>query len=132
MDQLRCLTSAFKQKKHLILWYSGIDLITTKARRELVNERTSTQNHIRVHRDHIFREFQGKSVLIDGKRKHIEPFYKLFGKASRYIMRNYPHPSNILKLGDTRSSDGCCYFCFIIGCKKGRKKSFLGGLRLIV
>lgn len=72
----------------------------TRARRELVNERTSTQNLIRVHMDHIFREFQGKSVWTDGKRKHVQPFSTLFGKASCYMMRNYPHPSDILKLGE--------------------------------
>ena len=72
----------------------------TRARRELVNERTSTENLIRVHMDHIFREFQGKSVWKDGKRKHVQPFSKLFGKAPRYMMRNHPHPSDILKLGE--------------------------------
>ena len=46
----------------------------TRARRELVGERTSTENLIRVHLDHIFREFQGKSIWEDGKRKHVQPF----------------------------------------------------------
>jgi len=72
----------------------------TRARRELVDERTSTQNLIRVHMDHVFREFQGKSVWEDGKRKHIQPFSKLFGKAPRYIMKHYPHPSDIVDLGE--------------------------------
>lgn len=72
----------------------------TRARRELVNERTQTQNHIRMHMDHIFREFQGKSVWVNGKRETIKPFSDLFGKSSLYLMRHYPHPSDILALGE--------------------------------
>ncbi|MCL6574036.1 MAG: IS110 family transposase, partial [Bacillus sp. (in: Bacteria)] len=72
----------------------------TRARRELVGERTSTQNLIRVHLDHIFREFQGKSMWINGKREHITPFSTLFGKAPRYLMRHYLHPSELLSLGE--------------------------------
>jgi transposase len=72
----------------------------TRARRELVGERTSTQNLIRVHLDHIFREFQGKSMWINGKREHITPFSTLFGKAPRYLMRHHLHPSDILSLGE--------------------------------
>jgi transposase len=34
----------------------------TRARCELVGERTSIQNLIRGHVDHIFQEFQGKSI----------------------------------------------------------------------
>lgn len=71
----------------------------TRARRELVDERTSTQNLIRMHLDHVFREFQGISVWKDGKRKHVKPFSKLFGKAPCYLMRNHPHPSDMLELG---------------------------------
>jgi transposase len=72
----------------------------TRARRESVGERTATQNLIRMHMDHIFREFQGKSVWRKGKRKHVQPFSSLFGKSALYIMRNYPHPSDILTLGE--------------------------------
>lgn len=72
----------------------------TRARRELVGERTSTENLIRVYVDHIFREFQGKSMWINGKREHVEPFSKLFGKAPRYFMRHCLHPSDILTLGE--------------------------------
>jgi transposase len=72
----------------------------TRARRELVNERTATQNLIRVHLDHIFREFQGKSVWVNGKREHVQPFSQLFGKAPRYLMRHCLHPSDILTLGE--------------------------------
>ncbi|WP_147536298.1 transposase, partial [Bacillus marasmi] len=72
----------------------------TRARRELVEERTETQNLIRMHMDHIFREFQGKSVWVNGKREHVGPLSKLFGKSALYLMRHYPHPSDILTLGE--------------------------------
>lgn len=72
----------------------------TRARGELVGERTTTQNLIRVRLDHIFREFQGKSVWENEKRKHVQPFSHLFGKAPLYFMRHYPHPTDILTLGE--------------------------------
>lgn len=71
----------------------------TRARRTLVQEKTSIQNQIRTYADYIFREFQGKSVWVNGKRKDVKPLSDLFGKASRYIMRNCLHPSDILELG---------------------------------
>nr|WP_245831792.1 IS110 family transposase [Oceanobacillus senegalensis] len=71
----------------------------TRARRSLVKERTSLQNLIRSYLDQIFREMQGKSIWNDGKREHVKPFTDLFGKTSRYLMRHYPHPSDILQLG---------------------------------
>jgi transposase len=72
----------------------------TRARRELVGDRTSTQNLIRMHIDHIFREFQGKSIWENGKRIHVQPFSTMFGKAPLYFMRHHPHPSDILALGE--------------------------------
>lgn len=73
----------------------------TRARRELVNERTEIQNMIRMHMDHIFREFQGKlKRQKNGELKKVQPFSDLFGKASLYIMRHYPHPSDIIALGE--------------------------------
>ncbi|GGM43685.1 hypothetical protein GCM10011351_32110 [Paraliobacillus quinghaiensis] len=72
----------------------------TRSRRELVQERSATRNHIRVHLDHVFREMQGKSIWKNGKREHVKPFSDLFGKAPRYLMRHYPHPSDILHLGE--------------------------------
>src|SRR4051812_10661963 len=53
-----------------------------------------------MHMDHIFREFQGKSVWEKGKRKHVQPFSNLFGKAPLYFMRYHPHPTDILRLGE--------------------------------
>jgi len=72
----------------------------TRARRELVNRRTAVQNSIRVHADHIFREFQGKYIWKNGKKEFVKPLSDFFGKASRYIMRHCLHPSDILALGD--------------------------------
>ncbi|WP_428912432.1 IS110 family transposase [Niallia sp. Krafla_26] len=71
----------------------------TRARRELVQEQTATKNLIRVYVDHIFREFQGKSVWTKGKREHVQPLSDLWGKSSRYLMRHCLHPSDILSLG---------------------------------
>jgi transposase len=71
----------------------------TRARRNLVQTRTALENAIRVHLDQIFREFQGKSVVVDGKRQHIQPFSDLFGKASRYVMEHCLHPEDLLALG---------------------------------
>lgn len=71
----------------------------TRARRDLVKEQTAVKNLIRVYVDHIFREFQGKSMWTNGKRQKVKPFSHLFGKAPRYLMRHCLHPSDILKLG---------------------------------
>ena len=72
----------------------------TRARRELVQEQTATKNLIRVYVDHIFREFQGKSVWINGKREHVQPFSDFWRKSSRYFMRYCLHPSDIFSLGE--------------------------------
>lgn len=72
----------------------------TRARRELVKEETEAKNLIRVHMDHIFREFQGKSVWVNGKREHVKVFDDMFGKSSIYLMKHYSHPSDILNLGE--------------------------------
>lgn len=72
----------------------------TRARRELVQERTSIQNQILTYVDYIFREFQGKTVWKGGKRKRVTPFSYLFGKAPRYLMRHCLHPTDILSMGE--------------------------------
>lgn len=72
----------------------------TRARRELVKERSAKMNLIRSYVDRIFLEFQGKSIWTDGKRKHSKPFSVLFGKAPRYLMRHSLHPKDILSLGE--------------------------------
>jgi len=49
--------------------------------------------------DHIFREFQGKSERIDGKNQVVKIFDSFNSKTSLYLMRHYPHPSDIIALG---------------------------------
>lgn len=71
----------------------------TRARRDLVKRQTAIENNSRVHVDHIFREYQGKTIWVNGKRETQKPFDKLFGKGSRYLMRHHLHPSDILELG---------------------------------
>jgi len=71
----------------------------TRARRRLVNDRSRCINHIRVYMDHIFREFQGKSERIDGKNQVIKVFDRFDSKTSLYLMRYYPHPSDLITLG---------------------------------
>ena len=49
--------------------------------------------------DHIFREYQGVMMEIDGKMKKVDLFSTIVSKTSLYLMRHYPHPSDILTLG---------------------------------
>jgi transposase len=72
----------------------------TRARRELVQQRSAIQNQIHAYVDHIFREFEGKTIWKDGKKERVRPISKPFGKASIYIMRHCLHPSDILSLGE--------------------------------
>jgi transposase len=72
----------------------------TRSRRALVEEKTATENLIRVHIDHIFCEFQGKSIWVNEKLQHLKPFSKLFGKGPRFLMRHHPHPEDIFSLGE--------------------------------
>ncbi|MFD1361948.1 IS110 family transposase [Lentibacillus salinarum] len=46
----------------------------TRARRELVQEESAVQNRIRVYVDHIFREYQGKSIGLMGSVSTFSPF----------------------------------------------------------
>lgn len=71
----------------------------TRARRRMVNEQTRCINHIRLYMDHIFREFQGKNVWKDGKNQVVKVFDEFTSKTSLFLMRHYPHPSDIIKLG---------------------------------
>ena len=71
----------------------------TRARRALVDNQTRIINHLRMYMDHIFREFQGKNVRIDGENKVVKILDQFVSKTSLYLMRNHPHPSDILTLG---------------------------------
>ncbi len=56
-------------------------------------------NHLRMYMDHIFREFQGKNVKVDGENKVIKILDQFVSKMSLFFIRNYPHPSDILTIG---------------------------------
>lgn len=71
----------------------------TRARRRLINEQTRCMNVMRVYMDHIFREFQGKNVRKDGKNQVVKVFSEFTSKASLFLMRYYPHATDILELG---------------------------------
>jgi len=71
----------------------------TRARRTLVNTQTRTTNHLRLYKEHIFREFQGKNVKGNGENKVIKILNQFVSKSSLFLMRHYPHPSDILTLG---------------------------------
>lgn len=71
----------------------------TRARRRMVDERTRCINHIRLYMDHIFREFQGKNVRKDGKNQVVKIVDEFTSKTSLFLMRHYPHPTDIKKLG---------------------------------
>ena len=71
----------------------------TRARRALVDNQTRIINHLRMYMDYIFREFQGKNVRIDGENKVVKILDQFVSKTSLYLMRNHPHPSDILTLG---------------------------------
>jgi transposase len=72
----------------------------TRMRRDYVNQRTATGNTILGVVDHTFREYQGKKIKVNGKMKKVKVFSDVFGKASRFILRHSPHPSDILNLGE--------------------------------
>ncbi|WP_260858180.1 IS110 family transposase, partial [Bacillus sp. FJAT-22090] len=71
----------------------------SRAHRTLINSSSRAINHIRLYMDHIFREYQGTVMEIDGRMKKVELFSSFVSKASLYLMRYYPHPSDILTLG---------------------------------
>ena len=71
----------------------------TRAKRRMVDEQTRCSNLIRMYMDHIFREFQGKNVRKDGKNEVVKIFTEFTSKTALLLMRYYPHPTDILKLG---------------------------------
>lgn len=82
-------TGAYKQLQHL-----------TRARRSEINKRSRIKVEIRTIHDHIWREYQGYSLLVDGKLKTRKIFSDFWGKASLHILSHYPHASQILQLGE--------------------------------
>ena len=71
----------------------------TRARRRLVDDQTCCINLLRLYMDHIFREFQGKNLRIDGTNRVVKVFEEFTSKTSLFLMRHYPHPSDIVSLG---------------------------------
>ncbi|WP_419959370.1 IS110 family transposase [Psychrobacillus sp. BM2] len=72
----------------------------TRARRSEINKRSRIKMEIRVVHDHIWREYQGISVLVDKKVKTKTIFSDFWGKASLHLLTHYPHASQILELGE--------------------------------
>lgn len=72
----------------------------TRARRSEINKRSRIKVEIRAIHDHIWREYQGYSVLVDRKVKTKTIFSDFWGKASLHILEYYPHASQILELGE--------------------------------
>jgi transposase len=72
----------------------------SRARRNEINKRSSIKVEIRTIHDHIWREYQGYSELVDRKIKTKKIFSDFWGKASLHILTHYPHASQILELGE--------------------------------
>ncbi|MGE6371034.1 IS110 family transposase [Planococcus kocurii] len=72
----------------------------SRAHRTLIDARSRTVNHIRLYMDHIFREFQGVVETVEGEQVTLKIFWTFDSKSSLYLMRHYPHPSDILELGE--------------------------------
>lgn len=73
----------------------------TRARRAEIDKRSRVKMEIRGIHDHVFREFQGYSVLDGTKLRTIKVFSDFWGKASRYFLEHHPHASQILSLGES-------------------------------
>lgn len=82
-------TGVYKQLQHL-----------TRARRSEINKRSRIKVEIRTMHDHIWREYQGYSVLVDGKIKTNKIFSDFWGKSSLHLLTHFPHASQILDLGE--------------------------------
>lgn len=72
----------------------------TRSRRNEINKRSRIKVEIRAIHDHIWREYQGYSVLEDGKVKTKRIFSDFWGKASVHLLTHFPHASQILNLGE--------------------------------
>ncbi|UCZ51570.1 IS110 family transposase [Bacillus shivajii] len=72
----------------------------TRARRSEINKRSRIKTEIRTMHDHIWREYQGFSVLENGKVKTKRTFSDFWGKASMHLLTHFPHASQILELGE--------------------------------
>lgn len=75
-------------------------LFLTRERRHEVDYQSSIKIKIRTYMDHIWPNFQGKSVINNNTHKVNKIFSDFWGKSSVFIMRNYPHPTQVLNLGE--------------------------------
>lgn len=75
-------------------------LTLTRTRRREINRRSSLLVEIRTLMDHIWREYQGYAITVNGKRKTQKIFSDFWGKSSLFFMEHYPHSSDILSLGE--------------------------------
>lgn len=85
----KLVSGVYKQLQHL-----------TRARRSEMNKRSRIKVEIRTLHDHIWREYQGFSQIVDGKLKTKKIFSDFWGKASLYLLTHFPHASQILELGE--------------------------------
>ena len=69
----------------------------TRARRALVDNQTRIINHLRMYMDHIFREFQGKNVRIDGENKVVKILDQFVSKTSLFS-KKVPVPGAIMTI----------------------------------
>jgi transposase len=74
----------------------------TRARRNEVRKRALVRVHIRTLMDHIWRDFQGYVEIEKNKPKKKLIFSKFWGKPSLFFLEYYPHPSNVLELGEEK------------------------------
>ena len=74
--------------------------VLTRARRSEVNKRSRIKVEMRALHDHIWREYQGFSVLENGKVKTKKIFSDFWGKASLHLLAHFPHASQLLELGE--------------------------------
>lgn len=75
-------------------------LTLTRARRKEVVNRAKIRVDIRVQMDHIWREFQGYSVMENKRPKKMKIFSDFWGKSSIFFMEHYPHPTDLINLDE--------------------------------
>lgn len=75
--------------------------VLTRARRSEIRKRASLRTEIRALMDIIWREYQGYADHSTGRARKIKVFSDFWGKASLFFIEYYPHPTTVLKLGET-------------------------------
>lgn len=103
LDLLLIQQAIISNKAHETVLQTGLHkelLVLTRARRSEINKRSKLKTTIRMYLDSIFREFQMAPVYKNGKLHSQKIFSDLWGKSAMFLMNYYPHPSQILKLGE--------------------------------